>query len=84
MGKIEVEVEEEDIEFLRGALKVDVRVLVQELANVLVKGLKELQLAHQAGVPISEEAVRKVGLETGKAALKKAREAGEEGATNDD
>lgn len=84
MEKIEVEVEKEDIEFLKTALKVDVRVLVQELTNVLVKGLKELHLADQAGVPINIEEVRKVGEETGKAVLKKAREATEEGATSSD
>lgn len=79
LEKIEVEVEEEDVELLKEKLGVDVRVLVQELTNVLVEGLKELYLAHQAGVPLSEEEVRKVGLETGRAVLKKAKEAAEEG-----
>lgn len=84
MGKIEVEVEEEDIEFLKAALKVDVRVLIQELTNVLVKGLKELHLAHQAGVPINEQEVRELGVKTGKAVMEKAKEATEEEAKTDD
>lgn len=79
MGKIEVEVEEEDTEFLRKALGLDLRVLVQELTNVLAKGLKELYLAHQAGVPISTEEATKLGLEAGKAAMEKAEVAAEEG-----
>ena len=79
MEKIVVEVEEEDAKLLKGKLGLDLGVLVQELTNVVVKGLKELHLAHKAGVPISGEELRKVGLETGKAVLRKAKEATEEG-----
>ena len=84
MEKIEVEVEEEDAELLRTKLRVDVRVLIQELTNVLIKGLKELHLADQAGIPITIEKVKELGEETGRAVLKKAREAVEEGATSSD
>jgi hypothetical protein len=64
--KFEIEIPYEDVVFIEKELKLDPRLLLQNLVNQALKAFKELTLADEAGVSITPQDALRAGMELGK------------------
>lgn len=64
--KIEVEVSDADVEFLKKTLKIDTCKFAENLVCMIIAGLKEVALAKKAGVTIATDIIQTMGAKLAK------------------
>lgn len=71
--KIIVELKDEDAEWLKKTLRVDVTKLANSIITLLIEAFKEFELTNRAKIPMTEENIREFADEIGRKAFREAK-----------
>jgi len=71
--KIEIELDDQLVKKIEKEFEVDMAVVIQEFASVILKGLVEVELMIEAGMRISDEVINKYGKEIGHKIFERAK-----------
>lgn len=66
MVKIEVEISDDDANFLEDAYNLDIEKLIKNMVKTSVENLKQIATLHKAGVKLDLKKIQEVGLQKGK------------------